>query len=397
MYPGGTSGRGIHQTRSRTAHASEPEQNPKDLLQRIEKLSITRFQQASSLVQMQRKRVASEPCHKAESGSQPTHNKRVARFSATTPVVQILGAAGMPRNANVPWRHPGGTSGRGIHQTRSRTAHASEPELNPRNSPQHIEKLSIARFQQASSLVQMQRKMGASEQEQNPRNSLQHIERLSIAKFRQASPLVQMRRKRDASEPEQNPRNPPQHIEKLSITRFQQASPPVQMRRKRDASEPYRKTESGTQSTHNKRVARISATTPVVQIPGGSGMPRNAMHPGGTSGRGIHQTRSRTAQASEPELNPRNSLQHIETLSIARLQQASPLVQMQWKRVASEPYRKTESGSQPTHNKHIARFSTTAPVVQIPTGSGMPRNANTPWRHFWQGYPPNAQQNGPCI
>ena len=141
----------------------------------------------------------------------------------------------MPRNA----MHPGGTSGRGIHQTRSRTAHASEPELNPRNSLQHIEKLSIARFQQASSLVQMQRKMGASEQEQNPRNSLQHIERLSIAKFRQASPLVQMRRKRDASEP-------------------------------------YRKTESGSQPTHSKRVARISATTPVVQIPDGSGMPRKA-------------------------------------------------------------------------------------------------------------------------
>ncbi len=53
--------------------------------------------------------------------------------------------------------YPGGTSGRGIHQTRSRTAHASEPELNPRNSPQLIEKLSIARFQQASPLVQMRR------------------------------------------------------------------------------------------------------------------------------------------------------------------------------------------------------------------------------------------------
>ena len=30
MCLGGTSGRGIHQTRSRTAHASEPEQNPKN-------------------------------------------------------------------------------------------------------------------------------------------------------------------------------------------------------------------------------------------------------------------------------------------------------------------------------------------------------------------------------
>ena len=121
------------------------------------------------------------------------------------------------------------------------------------------------------------------------------------------------------------------------------------------------------------------------------------IRPGGTSGRGIHQTRSRTAHASEPELNPRNSPQLIEKLSIARFQQASPPVQMQWKRVASEPYRKAESGTQSTHNKRVARFSATAPVVQIPGGSGMPRNANVPWRHFWQGYPPNAQQNSTCI
>ena len=41
MCLGGTSGRGIHQTRNRTAHASEPEQNSKKTLQHIEKLSIT--------------------------------------------------------------------------------------------------------------------------------------------------------------------------------------------------------------------------------------------------------------------------------------------------------------------------------------------------------------------
>ena len=156
---------------------------------------------------------------------------------------------------------PGGVSGRGIHQTRCRTAHASEPELNPRNSPQLIEKLFVARV-------------------------------------KQASPLVQMQRERDASEPEQNPRNSPQLIEKLFVARFKQAQPLVQMQRKRRASEPCHKAESGSQPTHNKRVARISATTPVVQIPG---------------------------------------------------------------------------------------------------GSGMPRNANVPWRCFWQGYPPNTQQNGPCI
>ena len=109
---------------------------------------------------------------------------------------------------------------------------------------------------------------------------------------------------------------------------------------------------------------------------------RLQMCPGGASGWGIHQTRSRTTQASEPELNPRNSLQHIETLSIVRLHQASPLVQMQWKRGASEPYHKTESGSQPTHSKRVARISATTPVVQIPTGFGTPQNTNTPRGHF---------------
>ena len=53
---------------------------------------------------------------------------------------------------------------------------------------------------------------------------------------------------------------------------------------------------------------------------------------GGTSGRGIHQTRNRTAQASGPRQNSKNPLQHIEKLSVARLQQASPPVQMQRKK-----------------------------------------------------------------
>ena len=40
---GGASGWGIHQTRNRTAHVSEPRQNSKNSLQLIEKLSVTRF------------------------------------------------------------------------------------------------------------------------------------------------------------------------------------------------------------------------------------------------------------------------------------------------------------------------------------------------------------------
>ena len=109
---------------------------------------------------------------------------------------------------------------------------------------------------------------------------------------------------------------------------------------------------------------------------------RLQIHSGGASGRGSHQTRNRTAQASEPRQNPRNSPQHIEKLSIAKFQQESPLVQMQRKMGASEPCCKAESNSQPTHSKRVVRPSAITPVVQIPSGSGMPRNANVPWRHF---------------
>ena len=102
-------------------------------------------------------------------------------------------------------------------------------------------------------------------------------------------------------------------------------------------------------------------------------------------------------QASEPRRNPKNSSQHIEKLSVVRFQQASPPVQMRRKSGTSEPCRKAESGSQPTHNKRIARLSATVPVVQILNGFGTPQNANAPWKHFWQGYPPNAQQSDPSI
>ena len=199
---------------------------------------------------------------------------------------------------------PGGTSGRGIRQTRNRTAHASEPRQNTKDSPQFIEK--------------------------------------------------------------------------LSITRIQRASPLVQIQRQREASEPCGKAESGSQPTHNKRIARFSTTVPVVQIPGRAGMPRNANVP-------WRCFRSRTAQSSEPEPNSDKPLQHIERLSVTRIQQAPPLVQIQRKREASEPCSKAEYGSQPTHNKYIAGLSKTAPEVQIPGRAGIPRNANVPWRCFWLG------------
>ena len=89
---------------NRTAHASEPEQNSKNPPQHIDKLSIARFQQAHSQVQMQRKMGAPDPCRKAESCIQLTHNKHIARLSATTPEVQIPTGFGTPQNANTLWR-----------------------------------------------------------------------------------------------------------------------------------------------------------------------------------------------------------------------------------------------------------------------------------------------------
>ena len=104
--------------------------------------------------------------------------------------------------------------------------------------------------------------------------------------------------------------------------------------------------------------------------------------PGGASGRGTPERANRTAQASEPERNSNKPPQHIERLSITRIQRAHSLVQMQWQREASEPCIKAKSNRQPTHNKRIARFSTTAPKVQMPNGFGTAQNANTLWRYF---------------
>ena len=190
MRLGGTSGRGIHQTRNRTAQASEPEQNSKNPLQHIERLSVSQFQQARPLVQMRQKRGASEPCRKAESAANPLATNALQDLQQLHPWFRSL--AGLEHHRLQ--IHSGGASGRGSHQTRNRTAQASEPRQNPRNSPQHIEKLSIARIKQASLLVQMQWERDASEPEQNSKNPLQHIEKLPIARFQQAHSQVQMQR-----------------------------------------------------------------------------------------------------------------------------------------------------------------------------------------------------------
>ena len=110
-----------------------------------------------------------------------------------------------------------------------------------------------------------------------------------------------------------------------------------------------------------------------------------------------------TKHATEQHMHlNRNKAQEIHHNSLKHFPLQSFSKNLTWfrcrgKRGASEPRNKAESGSQLTHNKHIARLSATVPVVQIPGGFGTPQNANVPWRHFWQGYPPNAQQNSTGI
>ncbi len=264
-------------------------------------------------------------------------------------MVQILGGAGMPRNANVPWRHFC------LNRSKTRKIRCNTLRYFPlQGFNKHLPWFRCGGKGEHLNLSTRQNPAANS----LTTNALQDFQQLR-PRFRSQAGLecrgMQMypggtsgrgihqtrSRTAHASEPERNSKNPLQLIEKLSITRFQQASSLVQMQWKRGASEPYRKTESGSQLTHNKRVARFQQLHPWFRSLAGMEHRRTQMRPGGVSGRGIHQTRNRTAHASEP-------------------------------------CHKAESGSQPTHSKRVARISATTPVVQIPTGSGTPQNTNTP-------------------
>ena len=63
---------------------------------------------------MQWKRGASEPRNKAKFNTQLTHNKQIARLSATIPVVQIPNGFGTPQNANTERKYAYGALLRGI-------------------------------------------------------------------------------------------------------------------------------------------------------------------------------------------------------------------------------------------------------------------------------------------
>ena len=161
MRTGGTSGRGIHQTRSKTAQASEPKPNSKNHYNTLINFSLHGF---------------NKHLHRFRCGGKGEHLNLAVRQNPIFNPLTTSTLRGFKRLC--PWfrcqpglEHRrmqirlGGTSGRGIHQTCNRTAQASEPEQNSKNQQQFIEKLSIARFQQAPPPVQMQRQRGASEPE----------------------------------------------------------------------------------------------------------------------------------------------------------------------------------------------------------------------------------------
>ena len=93
----GISGKGLPEGYSKPPNASEPERKPRIPLQLIEIPSIAEIHQETLCVQMHRKTIASEPRQNANSSTQPTHIKRIARFSAAIPEVQMLNGKEMGR------------------------------------------------------------------------------------------------------------------------------------------------------------------------------------------------------------------------------------------------------------------------------------------------------------
>ena len=56
-----------------------------------------------------------------------------------------------------------------------------------------------------------------------------------------------------------------------------------------------------------------------------------------------------------------------------------------------------DQAAKPLTTNVLQDFQQLYPWFRSQAGAGMPRNANALWRCFWQGSPPNTQQNSPCI
>ena len=196
---------------------------------------------------------------------------------------------------------------------------ASEPRQNSKNPLQLIEKLSVAGFQQASPPVQMQRKRRASE----PRIKAESVWNVAECKCALEALLAGVSTKRAAEWLRHLNRNKTRKIHCNTLKNF-----PLQGFNKHH----HRFRCSGKGEYLNLAVRQNQAAKPLTtnvlqdfqqlcpRFRSQTGLERRGMQmcPVGASCRGIHQTRDNTAHASEPRRNPKNPLQFIEKLSVAR-------------------------------------------------------------------------------
>ena len=350
--------------------ASEPEQNSKYQPQFIEKLFIVRIQQASPPVQMQRKRGASEPRIKAESGSQSIYNKRVCAQGSDPSRVWNVADCIYAQEALLKGVFPKGATEQPRHLNRNKTRKIHCNSLRYfllRDFSKHLHRFRCSGKGKHLNLVARQNPAA------NPltTNVLQEFRQLcpwfrsqtglntTECKCALAALLARVSTKHATEQPMHLNRNKTQKIHCNSLRYFLL----------RDFSKHLHRFRWSGKGKHLNLASRQNPaakplTTNVLQdfrqlcqrfrSQHGLECRRMQMRTGGTSGRGIHQTRSRVVQASEPENNSNKPLQLIERLSVAGFQQASPPVQMQRKRGASEPRIKAESGSQSIYNKRVS-------------------------------------------
>ena len=118
---------------------------------------------------------------------------------------------------------------------------------------------------------------------------------------------------------------------------------------------------------------------------------------GGTSGRGIHQTRNRTAQASEPKPNSKTHCNTLRDFSLHRFRKHISWFRCGGKVEHLNPAARQNPAAKPLTTNALQDFQQLHPRFRSQAGAGMPQIANVPRRCFWQGYPPNTQQNSPGI
>ncbi len=151
IRPGGASGRGIHQTRTEQHRHLNRNKTRKIHCNLLRNFPLHDFSKYLHRFRCSGKVEHLNPAARQNPAAKPLTTKMLQDFRQLCPWFRCQPGLEHHRTQI---RH-GSTSERGIHQTRNRTAQASEPEQYSKNQPQFIERFSVARFQQASPPVQM--------------------------------------------------------------------------------------------------------------------------------------------------------------------------------------------------------------------------------------------------